>query len=246
MGKKNGKTIGIFSLKGGVGKTIFTINLAGIYTTMERKVLIMDLDLTGGNIALAVNRPFEKTIYNFVDDYNNNRFHAFNEYVTHYNEFIDILPSPKDPRQASKIDSKYLEMAIEKAQYDYDVILIDTHHNLDETNLVLLDAVEEILFVMNNDPMDVKNMKNLLTIKEVKNIIRRSESQIRVDVKEGLFPPPIQTGKRKVCWIEEDVQKWMDGRIKGLPEDQIKELVSGIIENRNLNRNDIYGLDTIS
>ena len=164
MGKKNGKTIGIFSLKGGVGKTIFTINLAGISTTMERKVLIMDLDLTGGNIALAVNRPFEKTIYNFVDDYNNNRFHAFNEYVTHYNEFIDILPSPKDPRQASKIDSKYLEMAIEKAQYDYDVILIDTHHNLDETNLVLLDAVEEILFVMNNDPMDVKNMKNLLAI----------------------------------------------------------------------------------
>ena len=89
-------------------------------------------------------------------------------------------------------------------------------------------------------------MKNLLTIKEVKNIIRRSESQIRVDVKEGLFPPPIQTGKRKVCWIEEDVQKWMDGRIKGLPEDQIKELVSGIVENRNLNRDNIYGLNKIS
>ena len=164
MGKKNGKTIGIFSLKGGVGKTIFTINLAGIYSSINKKVLIMDLDLTCGCIALTTNKPFDKTIYNFVDDYNNNRYHLFQDYVTHYNESIDILASPKDPRQAHKIESKYLELAIEKASYDYDVVLIDTHHNLDETNLVLLDAVDEILFVMNNDPMDVKNMKNILAI----------------------------------------------------------------------------------
>ena len=164
MSKRNGKSIGIFSLKGGVGKTIVTTNLAGICQLIEKKVLIMDLDLTGGCIALATNKPFDKTIYNFVDDYNNNRYQAFSDYVTHYNEHIDILPSPKDPRLASKIESKYIELAIEKAKYDYDVVLIDTHHNLDETNLVLLDAVDEILFVMNNDPMDVKNMKNLLAI----------------------------------------------------------------------------------
>ena len=76
-------------------------------------------------------------------------------------------------------------------------------------------------------------MKKLLTIKEVKNIIKRSESQIRFDVKEGLFPPPIQTGKRKVCWVEEEIQEWLEGRIKGFPEDQIKELVTGILEKRN-------------
>lgn len=164
MKKKIGKSICIFSLKGGVGKTITTLNLAGIYETIGKKVLIMDLDLAGGNISLALNKAFEKTIYNFVDDYNNNRFHNFNDYVTHYDEYIDILPSPKDPRQASKIDSKYIEIALEKAMFQYDVVLIDTTHDLDELNLVLLDAVNQILFVMNNDPMDLKNMKSLLSI----------------------------------------------------------------------------------
>ena len=127
--KKTGKSICIFSGKGGVGKTITTLNLAGIYEMIGKKVLIIDLDLASGNIALCANKPFQKTIYNFVDDYNNNRFHNFNDYVTHYDNFIDILPSPKDPRQASKIDSKYIEIAIDKAEYLYDVVLIDILSN---------------------------------------------------------------------------------------------------------------------
>jgi len=162
--KKTGKSICLFSGKGGVGKTITALNLAGIYETIGKKVLIMDLDLSSGNVSLAINKPFEKTIYNFVDDYNNNRFHNFDDYVTHYDKFIDVLPSPKDPRQASKIDSKYIEIAIDKAEYHYDVVLIDTNHNLTELNLVILDEVTTILFLINNDPMDLKNMKSLLSI----------------------------------------------------------------------------------
>ncbi len=164
MKKTLGKSICLFSGKGGVGKTFLTLCLAGIYRTLEKKVLILDMDLSGGNIALAMNKPYEKTIYNFVDDYINNRFKSLDDYVTHYNEFIDILPSPKDPRQATKIDSKYIEIALEKACIHYDVVLVDTTHDLNETNLVVLDLVDQILFVMQNDPMDLKNMKSLLSI----------------------------------------------------------------------------------
>lgn len=138
--------------------------MAGIFEQIEKKVLIMDLDLSSGGVSVALNRPFEKTIYNFVDDYNNNRYGEFKEYITKYDDYIDILPSPKDPRQASKIDSKYIEIAIDKAIYNYDIVLIDTNHNLNEQNLVTLDCVDSILFLLNNDPLDLKNMKSLLSI----------------------------------------------------------------------------------
>ncbi len=164
MKKRIGKSLCLFSGKGGVGKTVLALNLAGIYAGIEKKVLLVDLDLSGGGIALATNKPAIKTVYNFVDDYNNNRFKDFNDYVVKYNDYIDILPSPKDPRQATKIDSKYIEILLDKATFHYDVVLIDTNHVLNEINLVVLDAVDSILFVMQNDPMDLKNMKSLLSI----------------------------------------------------------------------------------
>lgn len=161
---KKGKSLCIFGAKGGVGKTSITTNLAGIFEAIEKRVLIIDLDLSGGGIATALNRPFTSTIYNFVDDYHNNRYKDFKDYVTSYDDFIDILPSPKDPRQATKIESKYIEIALDKAMYNYDIVLIDTNHILDERNLVMLDTVDSILFVMTNDPLDIKNMKSLLSI----------------------------------------------------------------------------------
>lgn len=164
MKKKLGKSICMFSGKGGVGKTFLTMCLAGVYETIGKKVLILDFDLSSGGIAVSLNKEYEKTIYNLVDDYTNNRFKNFLDYVTVYDEFISFLPSPKDPRQASKIDSKYLEIALSKAVLHYDVVLVDTTHILNETNLVLLDSVDNILFLMENDPMDLKNMKSLLSI----------------------------------------------------------------------------------
>ncbi len=170
MVKNKGKTICIFSAKGGVGKTITTLNLAGIYEILEKKVLIIDLDLSSGGISVALNREFDKNIFNFVDDYNNNRYQDFQSYITKYDEFIDFMPCPKDPRQANKIDSKYIDILIEKATYHYDIVLIDTNHVLDEKNIVTLDKVSNILFVMTNEPMDIKNMKSLLSIFKDANI----------------------------------------------------------------------------
>ena len=164
MKQKKGKTVCLFSAKGGVGKTITTLNLAGIIPALKKKVLIIDLDFVSGGISLALNIPSSKSIYNLYEDLNNGNYTKFQDYVTTYNELIDFIPNPKDPRQGSKIDAQYIETIIEKAAYLYDLVLIDTTHALTEANLVTLDKVDNILFLFTNDPLDLKNMKSLLTI----------------------------------------------------------------------------------
>ena len=52
MESKKGKILTITSMKGGVGKTTTTMMLANIYSRCGKKVLVIDLDLYNGNLAL--------------------------------------------------------------------------------------------------------------------------------------------------------------------------------------------------
>ena len=159
-----GKSVCIYGAKGGIGKTTFTLNLAGVLANLKKKVLIIDLDLSNGAVACSLNRDVNKTIYNFCDDYNNNRFESIDNYITIYNEYISFISCPKDPRQASKIDAKYIDILIDKCIYKYDLILLDTTHVLDEVNVYALDKCDSIYFLTTNDAISLKNLKNVLNI----------------------------------------------------------------------------------
>lgn len=160
----NGKIITVSSVKGGVGKTTVTVNLAGLYFLMKKRVLIIDLDLYAGGIATMLNVDNKKDIYMLVDSISNNRFTSLRDYVSSYNSGIDVLPSPKDPRDVSKIESKYISKILDIAKSEYDVVLVDTHHLLDEITLVALDSCFMSAFIVTNDLVDLKNMRSLISI----------------------------------------------------------------------------------
>ena len=164
MSNKRGKSLCVFSAKGGVGKSITVLNLAGVFASLDKKVLIIDMDNTGGAIATYLNLEVHKTVFNIVDDYANNRFQSIDNYVTKYNDNISIIAASKDPRQGARINPSYIEIILEKATNNYDIVLVDTNHPLSEFNVTLLDNVDEILLIVTNDLLDLKNMHNIIQI----------------------------------------------------------------------------------
>ncbi len=164
-----GKVICVTSGKGGVGKTIFATNLVGVYHHLKKKALLIDMDLSSGGVNVLLNLGKTKTIYNLADDILNNRFKEADDYVYHYSEFIDVLPSCKDPRQASKIDVKLLEQIISVYKNNYDVVVLDTTHIPTAYTLTALDMADKVLFLVTDNPLDLKNSSSMLTIlKEIK------------------------------------------------------------------------------
>ena len=159
-----GKIVTISSVKGGVGKTTMTLNLAGIYCELNKKVLIIDLDLYSGGIAASLNVKNTKDIYTMMDSMANNRFTELKKYVTTYNKNIDVLACPKDPRMGAKVSGRYIPLIFDLAKKEYDVVLVDTYHILDEINLTALDYSYMTLFIITNDIVDLKNMKSLISI----------------------------------------------------------------------------------
>lgn len=164
MALKQAKVHLISSVKGGSGKTITTLNLAALYSLNGKKTLIIDLDLYSGSIALLLNLDVKNDLFTIADDFNNNRFEHLENYITKYNDFIDVLASPKDPRTANKINSRYLSVILSKAKMKYDVILIDTNHMLNDINLMAYDYSDTIVYIIQNDLMTAKNMRTMVSI----------------------------------------------------------------------------------
>ena len=146
MALNKAKVFTVTSVKGGTGKTTTLLNLAGIYSRLNKKVLIVDLDLYSGDVASILNLNYKNDIYNLFEDINNNEFNSLEDYMYDYNNNIKVLSAPKDPRFGRKINSKVLNIILYKASMKFDVILIDTNHILTDINLFALEYDNKTVF----------------------------------------------------------------------------------------------------
>lgn len=232
MSLKKAKIITIASVKGGTGKTTTTLNLAGALSLQKKKVLILDLDLYSGSIVFSLNISNDQDIYRLSEDIGANRFGAIEEYCIKYNDYIDVIPSPKDPRNANKISSKYIPVVLTKVMYQYDVILIDTTHILSDFTLIALDFSDMIFYVINNDPIDLKNMATRISIhkdmeqENYKIILNESRDKQRNkftknDI-QAIIKNPIDYTIPKSFYLKNIDQYILDGKILTLQKGLMK------------------------
>lgn len=176
MESKKGKILTITSMKGGVGKTTTVMMLAKIYSKLDKKVLVLDLDLYNGNLAFAYNVKVKNSIYNLCDDMANNRLvnGISNDYVYNVDDNVYLIPAPKDPRQANKIDNRVIGNILNSLMYLYDVILIDTNHILNVCNMMAFEHSYKIVNICTNDSFDLQSTKSFVAIcknMEVDNLV---------------------------------------------------------------------------
>ncbi|MBQ9011023.1 MAG: AAA family ATPase [Bacilli bacterium] len=164
MALNKAKVITVTSVKGGTGKTTTVLNLAGVLANLNKKVVILDLDLYSGSVAASLNLDKGSDIFTMCEDMMNNRFQTFDKYVAPYNEYIDVIASPLDPRNVNKIKANYIEIILSRLILKYEYIIIDTNHIIDNLNLVVLDQSDTVLYTITNDLMDLKNMKTMVSI----------------------------------------------------------------------------------
>lgn len=170
MSLKKAKVVTITSVKGGTGKSTFTLCLAGALSKNKIKTVILDLDLSSGVIAPSLNIKQTNDVYTLTDDMANGRYENLDKYICKYDEYIDVISSTNDPRNALKIYPGYIENLIKQLEYKYDMVLIDTNHATSNINLTIFDVSTTIMYIISDDLMDLKNMKTMLSIYEDMNV----------------------------------------------------------------------------
>lgn len=158
--RTDGKIITFFSSKGGVGKSIISLNTSIALSKSENmKILLIDMDLQFGDISILVNQHNQRTILDLVDDGQADSFESVISCLYKYNENLDMLFAPGKPESAEYIGKDIIEKIIKAVKNHYDLIIVDTGVNYNDNTLYILDISEKVYFVSTMEIAALKNTK---------------------------------------------------------------------------------------
>ncbi|KRQ86263.1 Transcriptional regulatory protein DegU [Caloramator mitchellensis] len=177
---RDGKIVTFFSSKGGVGKTVLAVNSA-VEFSKTKKTILIDMDLMFGDVSLMVDGANHKTILDTIDDEQLDSYNSLKPYIFGYKENLDILFAPKKPESAEYIGKDSVEKIFKIIKRHYDLIIVDTGINFNDTTLYVLDNSDYILLISTMDIISLKNTKLGLSVmkslgydnKKVKIVINR-------------------------------------------------------------------------
>lgn len=157
-----GKTLGILSLKGGVGKTSAVLSLGSAIASFGRRVLLVDGNFSAPNLGIHLNiiEP-ETTIHHVL-----NGDGKIDDAIITLDDFnFDILPASVIYR--SRINPFKLKEKIRMLKDRYDIIIIDSSPALNDETLAVMLASDEIFIVTTPDyptlSMTMKAVKDAKT-----------------------------------------------------------------------------------
>ncbi len=195
--RRDPQIITVFSTKGGVGKTTVATNLAVTLARQTRKkVVIIDLDLQFGDVAVMLNVVPKRTITELIQDINQMDPDLLESYLVTHPTGVKALPCPTRPEYAELITGAHVEKILGILKHNYDYIVVDTPPFFHETTLTALDLSHQILLLVSLDLPTIKNVKLGLEVLDslhlkgkVKLVLNRSSTEIGIkceDMEESL------------------------------------------------------------
>jgi pilus assembly protein CpaE len=159
-GRQSGRVVTVFSAKGGCGKTTLATNLAtSLADRGAREVCLVDLDLTFGDVAIAMQLFPARTIADAVPMAGTLDPGAVSAMLTHHSPGLRALVAPTDPSLAETIPATLVTELLEILRYEFDYVVIDTPPAFDDQVLAALDVSDVIALIVTPDVPALKNLK---------------------------------------------------------------------------------------
>jgi len=160
------QVITLYSPKGGVGKSILAVNIASEIKRMTNaKVLMVDLNLEFGDVALLLNLNATTTIVNVAQTgIQSIDLEYLKTNIISTPSGIDVLAAPLKPEYAEIVTPGVIQKVIELAKSVWDYIIIDTVSSFKSEILAALDLSDTILMVVGGDFLSLKNASLALSV----------------------------------------------------------------------------------
>ena len=197
-----GRVLAFYGAKGGVGTTTIAINVAiALQRELGRRVCLVDANLQFGDHRVFMDLGLDrKSIVDVVSAPSIDADLLRGVLVEHDSK-IDLLLAPPTPEMAELVTKEHLTQIIDVLRGVYDYGVVDLDKRLDDMNLGVFDAAENLFVVLTADLSCLKNVRLVLETLghigyeggRVKLILNRSNAFTGINAKtaEGALRHPI-------------------------------------------------------
>ncbi len=204
--KQPGKLYAFYSAKGGAGTTTVATNFAVVlHQLTHKKILLVDLDLELGEIALLLG---VQPRFNFVDMVQN--FHRMDaellaSYIERHSSGVHLLSAPYQPEKAEVVTGEEIRRILQFLRKHYDYVVVDTSKSFSPATLAAIEQADLAFVVTNVDLASLRNLQRGMPLlkrmmgresEHMKLVVNRYHSGLDIsiaDVEQTLGMPVYRT-----------------------------------------------------
>ena len=154
-----GSLVCVLGPKGGIGKTVTSINLGSALADAGHATVVVDLDLQFGDAGLAVGLQPERTIYDLATSGGILDAEKVDGYLAEHSSGLRVLLAPVRPDQAQSITVEFLKDLYASLTATFDFVIVDTPPGFSPEVIATIDAATSICMIGMLDAPSLKNTK---------------------------------------------------------------------------------------
>ncbi len=184
-----GLVIGVFSPKGGVGKTTVATNIAvGLGKIAPLGVVIVDLDLQFGDVASALCLEPEHTVMDAVSVSASQDTLVLKAFLTVHTAGIYVLCAPPNPSDGDHVTSEQVGRLLDQLAGEFQYVIVDSAPGLPELGLTAMERCTDAVWVSGMDVPSVRGLRSGLEVLKKLDILPETRHVVlnMADPKAGL------------------------------------------------------------
>jgi pilus assembly protein CpaE len=154
-----GAVICVLGPKGGIGKTVTSANLAAKLAAHGKRVVLVDLDLQFGDVALALGVRPDNTVYDLAVSGGSLDAEKIDAYLMRHPTGLRVLAAPLRPDEAASVTPEFLIEVINILRTVYQYVIVDTPPAFTPEVIAVIDASTSVCMMGMLDALSLKNTR---------------------------------------------------------------------------------------
>ncbi len=189
-----GEIITVFSPKGGVGCTTIASNLAiALSNITKSKVALVDFSLQFGDVAVLLNLHSSHGIHELMRAIDDLDAKILEDVMVKHSSGVRVLLPPPSLDLVEEVATDGMVAVLKALRKNYDYIVVDTWHSIEDATLAILDLSNTLLLVTTPEVPSLRNTRRLLDL-----IRDRPDLKGKVQIVLNRYPSKSAVGMKEI------------------------------------------------